>query len=262
MTGNPFFPLEEMGFDAEENQMMVIPKVDHAIYEQRRKMVGTVVDYKEMRMRYSCAIKEVRTKFDVLNSEFNVRYQRNPITSINSRLKSSASIMDKLHRKGLDFTVDNVEQNLYDVAGIRVVCSYVDDIYGLAQALAKQDDITVIREKDYIKNPKPNGYRSYHMIVSVPVFFSDQTREMAVEVQIRTIAMDFWASLEHQLKYKQEVPNQAEIVRSLTECAEQIASIDEQMWQVRQQIESSEDLPTEEEILLEKLRKIDIAVGE
>ena len=262
MTGNPFFPLEEMGFDAEENQMMVIPKVDNAIYEQRKKMVGTVVDYKEMRMRYSCAIKEVRTKFDVLNSEFNVRYRRNPITSINSRLKSSASIMEKLNRKGLSFTVENVENNLYDVAGIRIVCSYVDDIYVLAQALAKQDDITVVREKDYIKNPKPNGYRSYHMIVSVPVFFSDQTREMAVEVQIRTIAMDFWASLEHQLKYKQEVTNQKEIVGRLTACAEQIAVIDEQMCQVRQQIEKSEDLPTEEEILLEKLRKIDIAVGE
>lgn len=242
--------------------MMVIPKVDKEIYEQRRKMAGTMVDYKEMRMRYSCAIKEVRTKFDVLNSEFNVRYQRNPITSINSRLKSSTSIMEKLNRKGLSFTVENVEENLYDVAGIRVVCSYVDDIYVLAEALAQQDDITVIRRKDYIRNPKPNGYRSYHMIVSVPVFFSDQTREMAVEVQIRTIAMDFWASLEHQLKYKQEVPNQAEIVKSLTACAEQIAVIDEQMWQVRQQIERSEDLPTEEEILLEKLRKIDIAVGE
>lgn len=170
--------------------------------------------------------------------------------------------MDKLNRKGLPFTVENAEANLYDVAGIRVVCSYVDDIYVLAEALAQQDDITVIRRKDYIRNPKPNGYRSYHMIVSVPVFFSDQTREMAVEVQIRTIAMDFWASLEHQLKYKQEVPNQAEIVRSLTVCAEQIAAIDEQMWQVRQQIEKSEDLPTEEEILMEKLRKIDIAVGE
>ena len=262
MTGNPFFPLEDMGFDAEEKQMMVIPTVDNAIYEQQKKMAGRVVDYKEMRMRYSCAIKEVRTKFDVLNSEFNVRYRRNPITSINSRLKSSASIMDKLNRKGLAFTVENVEKNLYDVAGIRIVCSYVDDIYVLAQALAKQDDITVIREKDYIKNPKPNGYRSYHMIVSVPVFFSDQTREMAVEVQIRTIAMDFWASLEHQLKDKQEVPNQKEIVDSLTVCAEQISAIDEQMCQVRRQIERSEDLPTEEELLLEKLRKLDIAVGE
>ena len=148
------------------------------------------------------------------------------------------------------------------MAGIRVVCSYVDDIYMLAQALAKQDDITVIKEKDYIKNPKPNGYRSYHMIVSVPVFFSDRTKNMAVEVQIRTIAMDFWASLEHQLKYKQEVPNQMDIVKQLSECAEQIASVDKKMWMVRQQIELSEDIPTEEEILLEKLSRIDIAINE
>ena len=261
MSGNPFIPLDEMSHDSNDTQMMLIPKVDKSIYYNRRKMAGTVVDYKEMRMRYSCAIKEVRTKFDVLNSEFNVRYQRNPIASISSRLKSSSSIMDKLARKGLDFTVENVEENLFDVAGIRVVCSYVDDIYLLAEALAKQDDITVLKEKDYIKNPKPNGYRSYHMIVSVPVFFSDQTKDMAVEVQIRTIAMDFWASLEHQLKYKQEISNEQEIVDQLTVCAEQIAAIDKQMYQVRQQIELSDDLPTEEEILLEKLRKIYIATN-
>ena len=262
MTGNPFFPLDEMSTGSNNTEMMVYPQVDKAIFDKQIKLAGTVVDYREMRMRYSCAIKEIRTKFDVLNSEFNVRYQRNPITSISSRLKSSSSIMEKLARKGLDFTVDNVEATLYDVAGIRVVCSYVDDIYVLAHALAKQDDITVIKEKDYIKHPKANGYRSYHMIVSVPVFFSDETKDMAVEVQIRTIAMDFWASLEHQLKYKQEVPNQQEIVSQLTDCAERIAEIDRQMYQVRQQIELSEDKPTEEEILLEKLRRIDIATSE
>lgn len=258
MSGNPFFPLDEMSAESNNTQMMVFPSVDKAIYDQRKKMAGRVVDYREMRMRYSCAIKEVRTKFDVLNSEFNVRYQRNPINSISSRLKSSASIMEKLSRKGLEFSVENIEENLYDVAGIRVVCSYVDDIYILAQALAKQDDITVIKEKDYIKNPKENGYRSYHMIVSVPVFFSDETKEMAVEVQIRTIAMDFWASLEHQLKYKKEIPGQEEVVKQLQICAKQIALIDRQMFQIRQQIEVTEDLPTEEEVLLEKLKRIDI----
>ncbi len=262
MSGNPFFPLDEMNHNLNDTQTMLIPKMDQEIYDQRRKIAGTVVDYREMSMRYSCAIKEVRTKFDVLNAEFNVRYQRNPIASITSRLKSSSSIMDKLARKGLDFTVENVEKNLYDVAGIRVICSYVDDIYILAQALAKQDDITVIKEKDYIKNPKSNGYRSYHMIVSVPVFFSDRKKEIFVEVQIRTIAMDFWASLEHQLEYKQEIPNQQEIVDQLTACAEQIASIDRQMNQVRQQIELTEDIPTEEEILFEKLRRIDIGANE
>ncbi len=262
MSGNPFFPLDEMSAGSNNTEMMIYPQVDKAIFDKQLKLAGTVVDYREMRMRYSCAIKEVRTKFDVLNSEFNVRYQRNPITAISSRLKSSSSIMEKLARKGLDFTVDNVEATLYDVAGIRVVCSYVDDIYVLAHALAKQDDITIIKEKDYIKHPKANGYRSYHMIVSVPVFFSDETKEMAVEVQIRTIAMDFWASLEHQLKYKQEVPNQQEIVSQLTDCAERIAEIDRQMYRVRQQIEQSEDKPTEEEILMEKLRRIDIATSE
>lgn len=262
MSGNPFFPLDEMSVESNNTEMMIFPQVDRAIYDQRKRVAGTVIDYKEMRMRYSCAIKEVRTKFDVLNSEFNVRYRRNPITSISSRLKSSSSIMNKLARKGLGFTLENVENNLYDVAGIRVVCSYVDDIYVLAKALAKQDDITVIKEKDYIKNPKPNGYRSYHMIVSVPVFFSDQTKDMAVEVQIRTIAMDFWASLEHQLKYKQDVPNQREIVEQLTDCAERIAAVDEQMRQVRAKIELSEDMPTEEEILMEKLSRIDIAINE
>ena len=258
---NDFLPINEDHTGTADNQLLMVPFVDNGIFDQATKMAGTVVEYRELRMMYSCAIKEVRTKFDVLNSEFNVRYQRNPIASITSRLKSSTSIMEKLARLDVPFSVDNVNEHLHDVAGIRVICSYVDDIYRLAHALAKQDDITVLKEKDYIKNPKPNGYRSYHMIVSVPVFFSDQTKDMAVEVQIRTIAMDFWASLEHQLKYKQEIPNAQEIVDQLTVCAEQIAAIDKQMYQVRQQIELSDDLPTEEEILLEKLRKIDIATN-
>lgn len=236
MSGNPFFPLDEMNTESNNTELMMFPQVDKAIYEKRIKKANEVVEYREMRMRYSCAIKEVRTKFDVLNSEFNVRFQRNPIASISSRLKSSTSIMEKLARKGLDFTVENVEANLYDVAGIRVVCSYVDDIYELAQALAKQDDITVIREKDYIKKPKPNGYRSYHMIVSVPVFFSDQTKEMAVEVQIRTIAMDFWASLEHKIYYKFEGNAPEYISRDLKECSEIVSMLDAKMLQLNQAI--------------------------
>ncbi len=166
--------------------------------------------------------------------------------------------MEKLHKLNMSFSVDHVNENLHDVAGIRVICHYIDDIYRLAQALAKQDDITVLNFKDYIKNPKPNGYRSYHMIVSVPVFFSDQTREMKVEVQIRTIAMDFWASLEHQLKYKKELPDQQHIVEKLTQCATQIAEVDAQMLEIRQQIEQAEDEPTEEDLLFEKLRRIDM----
>ena len=256
---NDFLPINEDRTGTPDNQLLMVPFVDNSIFDQAMKMAGTVVEYRELRMMYSCAIKEVRTKFDVLNSEFNVRYQRNPISSITSRLKSSTSIMEKLAKMDIPFSVDNVNEHLHDVAGIRVICSYLDDIYRLAHALAKQDDITVLNFKDYIKNPKPNGYRSYHMIVSVPVFFSDQTRNMKVEVQIRTIAMDFWASLEHQLKYKKEVPDQKEIVNQLTECATQIAQVDAQMFELRKRIELAEDEPTEEDILLEKLRRVDLA---
>ena len=249
---NDFLPINEDHTGTADNQLLMVPFVDNGIFDKAKKMAGTVVEYRELRMMYSCAIKEVRTKF-------NVRYQRNPIASITSRLKSSTSIMEKLARLDVPFSVDNVNEHLHDVAGIRVICSYVDDIYRLAHALAKQDDITVLNFKDYIKNPKPNGYRSYHMIVSVPVFFSDQTREMKVEVQIRTIAMDFWASLEHQLKYKKQVPDQKEIVDQLTKCATQIAEVDATMYELRKRIELAEDEPTEEDLLLEKLRKIDLA---
>lgn len=255
---NDFLPINEEHTGTGNEQLHMVPAVDKSIFEQAKKMAGTVVEYRELRMMYSCAIKEVRTKFDVLNSEFNVRYQRNPIASITSRLKSSTSIMEKLDRMDVPFSVESINERLHDVAGIRVICYYVDDIYRLAQALAKQDDITVLNFKDYIKHPKPNGYRSYHMIVSVPVFFSDQTREMKVEVQIRTIAMDFWASLEHQLKYKKEVPDQQDIVDQLTRCATQIAEVDAQMYEIRKRIEQAEDTPTEEDLLLEKLRRIDL----
>ena len=190
---NDYLPIDEDRTGTENNQLFMVPLVDHGIFEQARKMAGTVVEYRELRMMYSCAIKEIRTKFDVLNSEFNVRYQRNPIASISSRLKSSSSIMEKLTRQQVPFSVENVNEYLHDVAGIRIICYYLDDIYRLAEALAKQNDVTVLNFKDYIKNPKPNGYRSYHMIVSVPVFFSDQTRDMKVEVQIRRIFGRVWS---------------------------------------------------------------------
>ena len=168
--------------------------------------------------------------------------------------------MDKLARKGLDFTVENVEENLFDVAGIRVVCSYVDDIYALANALTSQDDITLLEEKDYIRNPKPNGYRSLHLIVSVPVFFSQQKRQIKVEVQIRTIAMDFWASLEHQMKYKREIPDQQHIVAQLKSCAEDIARVDMEMMNIRRRLEESVDEPTEDDLLIARLKKLDTPI--
>lgn len=227
---------------------------------QTKKMMGTVVEYKELMMMYACAMKEMRTKFDVLNTEFNIRYQRNPISSISSRLKRTSSIVDKMARQNLEFSLDDIEQNINDIAGIRVICSYIDDIYTIADALLEQDDITLIAKKDYIAHPKPNGYRSLHLIVQIPVFFAHQKKEIKVEVQIRTIAMDFWASLEHQLKYKQDIPNQQEIVAQLKECSETIHTTDEKMLKLRQQIEKASNVPTEEDILFEKLSKLDIKV--
>ncbi len=231
-----------------------------AMLSKTRKIANAVVNYQELLMRYNCAMKEIRTKFEVLNTEFNVRFRRNPIVSINTRLKQTASIIGKMERLGLEFTPEAVEKNLNDVAGVRVVCSYLDDVYTIAQALTKQDDVRLIRVKDYIQNPKENGYRSLHLIVSVPVFFADMPRDVKVEVQIRTVAMDYWAELEHQLRYKQEIPNEEEIVKELTECAKKTAEIDAQMLEIRKKIESGTEKPTDDEVLLDKLKKINFSV--
>lgn len=225
-----------------------------------KMLMGTVVEYQELMMMYACAIKGMKAKFDVLNTEFKIRYQRNPIASISTRLKRTASITDKLNRRNLHFSLESVEKNINDVAGIRVICSYIDDIYIIADALLSQDDVALISQKDYIAHPKPNGYRSLHLIVSIPVYFADRKKEMKVEVQIRTIAMDFWASLEHQLKYKQELPNQQDIIAQLKECAEVINATDKRMLDIRRQIEEMTDAPTEEDILIEKLGRLDLNV--
>lgn len=230
------------------------------VYDHTKQIIGTMVEYKELMMMYTCAIKEVKTKFDVLNTEFNVRYRRNPIEFISTRLKRTTSISEKLVRKGLAVTPENIENYLSDVAGVRVICAYIDDIYSIAEALIKQDDITLIEKKDYIASPKPNGYRSLHLIVSVPVFFAEEKRDMRVEVQIRTIAMDFWASLEHQLKYKQAVENEQEIVDRLRDCAEVIAGTDREMLSIRSEIEMAADIPSEDDILFEKIKNFDVPI--
>ncbi len=231
------------------------------IMAQARQMMITMVDYRELMTMYACAMKQVRTKFEVLNSDFNVRYQRNPIFAINTRLKKTVSIIDKLSRKHKTFTCKDIEENLFDVAGVRVICSYSDDIYRIADAFLKQDDVTLIRKKDYIAEPKPNGYRSLHLIVKVPVYFAEARRDMAVEVQIRTIAMDFWANLEHQLKYKQEIPDQTEIVARLKKCSDILAGTDDEMLALRTRIEEMEDAENNESSdFMEKLSKLDIAI--
>ena len=230
------------------------------VYSHTKQLIGTMVEYKELMMMYTCAIKEGKTKFDVLNTEFNVRYRRNPIEFISTRLKRTSSIAEKLQNKGLAMTPQNIEENLNDVAGVRVICAYIDDIYSIADALIQQDDITLIARKDYIASPKPNGYRSLHLIVSVPVFFAEEKRDMRVEVQIRTIAMDFWASLEHQLKYKQAVENEQEIVDRLRDCAEVIAGTDREMLSIRSEIEMAADIPSEDDILFEKIKNFDVPI--
>lgn len=195
--------------------------------------------FQESIMQYACAIREVKTKLEVLNDELSIRNSRNPIEVIKSRIKKPMSIVEKLRRRNLPVTVESMMQNLDDIAGIRVICSFIDDIYAISEMLTRQDDIRVIAIKDYIKAPKPNGYRSYHMIIEVPVFFSNSKKNIRVEVQIRTIAMDFWASLDHQLKYKKHLDEKdsAEIGEQLRECAEVIARTDWQMLGIRQKIE-------------------------
>ena len=202
------------------------------------QLISMAHQFQEAMMMYTCAIREVKTKLEVLNDELSVRNQRNPIEMIKSRVKKPVSIVEKLYRKGMPISIESMVNNLDDIAGIRVICSFLDDIYQVAAMLTKQDDIKVLAVKDYIKNPKPNGYRSYHMIIEIPVFFSDEKRQMRVEVQISTIAMDFWASLDHQIKYKKELIKAAEISEELRQCAEIIAQTDEKMLAIRQNIES------------------------
>ncbi|MCR2033861.1 GTP pyrophosphokinase [Anaerofustis stercorihominis] len=198
-------------------------------------------EYKEAMMKYSCAIKEVKTKLEVLNEELAVKRSNSPIEFIKSRLKKPESIAAKLEKEGLEVSVQSAMDNLNDIAGIRIVCSFLDDIYALAKMIAKQDDINVIAVKDYIRTPKENGYRSYHMIVEIPVFFSDKKQYLRVEIQIRTIAMDFWATLEHQLKYKKDVVDAETIITELKECATLISYTDMKMQEIKDKIHSVEE---------------------
>ncbi len=226
--------------------------IDGDLVEKLKLMMQQSQPFQEMLMMYSCAIREVRTKAEVLNDEMSVRYHRNPISSISSRVKSPESITQKLYKKGLPFTVEAIMTNLSDVAGVRIICEFIDDIYTIAAMLAMQDDLKLIKIKDYIKYPKPNGYRSYHMIVEIPVFFSKGKTPMRVEIQIRTIAMDFWASLDHELKYKKNIdPKEEEVIADeLLSCADRIADTDMIMQQIRMKLDSVEENKVKSEIVI------------
>ena len=218
--------------EAFKNKMMEIIDDDAIEWvQQKMKAYSNAMSY------YRCAMMEIEAKFNVLNEEYSMIHERNPISSIKTRLKSFDSIMEKLERKNLEKSVDAIIENLSDIAGVRVVCSFTDDVYSLADSLLKQDDITLIEKKDYIKHPKANGYRSLHLIVEVPIFLSDEKRMMKVEIQLRTIAMDFWASLEHQLRYKKAVEFTEEMAEELYECAKYSADLDGRMNALRKKVD-------------------------
>lgn len=229
--------------------------LDELLPKDPEEAVKLLEELNILLMRYDSAIREVRTRLEILNDELSMTRPQSPIASIVSRRKKAISIFEKLKRQGDEISLQSVEDNLNDVAGVRVICSFVDDIYKVAKMLIQQDDISLIRIKDYIQNPKPNGYRSYHMIIEVPVFFSNEKRPMRCEVQIRTTAMDFWASLEHQLKYKKDVENAGEIIAELKQCADTIAATDMKMLEIRTKLDYNKAVSEAEEIVEAQLQQ-------
>lgn len=193
--------------------------------------------YKELMAYYRCAMMSVETKFNVLNEELSLQYDRNPIETVKTRLKTPESVLEKTSRKGFPLTVDSIEENINDIAGVRVITSFVSDIYTLRDAFLKQDDIRLIEKKDYIKEPKSNGYRSLHLIVEIPIFLHNEKKTMKVEVQFRTTAMDWWATVEHKLRYKKDYGISEQMERELYECAEIGADLDRRMEELRKSAE-------------------------
>ncbi len=234
---------------SEKNQEIIIPNADEVAKELvkfsesinfNEEMFLNIIQEsiapaEEFFTDYACAIMEVETKFKVLNEMFSLKYDGNPIESITSRVKGYDSIIRKVIKKNIPRNLASIQENIHDIAGVRVICSFVDDIYRLAKCLLQQDDITLISQKDYIKNPKPSGYRSLHLIISVPIYLENEKKDVKVEVQLRTIAMDFWASLEHKLKYKKNLPEEKKdmLSQELIDCANASAELDRRMQNVR-----------------------------
>lgn len=204
--------------------------------ENRIERDGEVDSWKEAMLDYNSALKQIETKLNILNDEFQHIHRYNPIEHIKARIKTPESIVKKLRRYGLEFTLDNMETAVNDIAGVRITCSFTSDIFRLADMIRDQKDIRVLSTKDYITSPKPSGYRSYHMIISVPVYFSDRIKEVKVEIQIRTVAMDFWASLEHKINYKFEGKAPQHIKEELIECSSMIADLDAKMLSLNEEI--------------------------
>ncbi|MBQ3155451.1 MAG: GTP pyrophosphokinase family protein [Clostridia bacterium] len=226
---------------ADEKQM-------HRMSAEFQRMVD---DFFAIQCRYSAAMREIQTKLEILDDEFQMRHRRNPIHHMQSRLKSIQSMMEKLQRKQFAVSMESAVENLYDIAGIRVICSYVQDVYTVAELLTSQDDVKLVHKRDYIRHPKPNGYRSLHLIVEIPVFLQEGRIMVPVEVQIRTIAMDFWASLEHSLRYKADGAVPEEICSELQQVGEDIAALDEKMQAIHDRIDAAvaRNLPKEKDFL-------------
>ena len=203
-------------------------------------MNGNLKEFLLQQQIYRAAIKEIKTKLEILDEEFQARYDHNPIHHMEYRLKSPQSVAEKMQKKGLEITAENIRKNLTDIAGVRVICNYLHDINRIANLLLRQDDITLVRKNDYISEPKKNGYRSLHLIVLVPIFLADRTESVPVEIQIRTIAMDFWASLEHQLKYKGHSDMSEGLRERLKYCAESITRLDEEMQLIYEEITTND----------------------
>ena len=200
------------------------------------KLMESAMQLQQIMLLYEAGIREIKTKLDILSDESNISGKPSPIDSIKSRIKSPRSIIKKLKRRGFPISLQSMMDNLNDIGGIRVICPFIQDIYTVADMLMRQSDLTLIEKKDYIANPKPNGYRSLHLILEVPIFLSETTKPVRIELQLRTIAMDFWASLEHQLRYKSDVQVPPHISDDLKECADVIAATDEEMQRIAKEL--------------------------
>lgn len=211
---------------------------DAKLPEDLTRLFHNYQDLLEMQQLYNAAIKEIQTKLEILNDEFKVRYMRNPIHHIESRLKTPQSILKKLNRRHYEVSLASAKKNLNDIAGIRVVCCYIDDVYRVADMLLRQSDLKLVKLKDYIKEPNFNGYRSLHLDVEVPIYLAERTENVTIEVQLRTVAMDFWASLEHDLRYKSEKDIPHDIIEEMLRCANEIAVIDEKMQEIYHRIQN------------------------
>lgn len=223
--------------DYKQSELMYENQLDSLFLPGGSSVISDLQKLLEMQQLYNAAIKEIQTKLEILNEEFKVKFARNPIHHVESRLKSTRSIVKKLKQKNFEISIESARSNLNDIAGIRIVCCYIDDVYRVANMLLAQTDVELVKSQDYIKSPNYNGYRSLHLDLRVPVFLSERTEKVTVEVQIRTVAMDFWASLEHDLRYKSDKDIPASIGEDMLRCANEIAEIDAKMQSIYRQIQ-------------------------